>query len=181
MAPHPTPSFAALQHALYRRSDDYHYSLPSITPREPQISFYDLKRRIRWIEDALQRSPPLFSLEIHYSFTKALLQMQVEALALQRDIEMNPWRVKRGAENAMDEGKLDERRTECYGKWMAGLDAVWKGIMEKSEVRLKEEDLQEENVIMVVEGKSGEMKLKEENLQEQDVLMVLEGEGDEGC
>ena len=176
MDPHPTPSFSTLKHALHRRSDDYRYSLPSITPPSPDIDFPDLTKRIRWIEDALQRSPPLFPLEIHHSFVEALVQMQVDALDLQRDIEMNPSRVKRGAANAKDEGSLDERRRECYGKWKAGLDVVWKGIMEKSKVRLKEENLQEENVILVVEREGGE-----ESLQEENVLMVM-GEGDdEGC
>ncbi|KAL8860947.1 MAG: hypothetical protein Q9178_002702 [Gyalolechia marmorata] len=150
MAPHPTPSFAALIHALHRRTNDYHYSLPSIKSPDPAIYFSDFTRRILWIEDALQRSPPLFSLEVHNEFTATLVQMQVEALDLQRDIEMNPSRVKRGAANAEDEGILDERRTECFGKWKAGLDAVWKGIMEKSERELKEENLQELDLIQVV-------------------------------
>ncbi|KAL8926631.1 MAG: hypothetical protein Q9172_001706 [Xanthocarpia lactea] len=173
MAPHPTPSFAALQHALLRRSDDYHYSLPSITPPVPTFSFFYLKRRIRWIEDALQRSPPLFSLEIHNNFTEALVQIQVEALDLQRDIEMNPSRVKRGAANAKDEGFLDGRRTECYEKWKAGLDVMWKGIMEKSERELKEEDLQEVNPFVVVKK---EKVVKEEKVVEKDEEVEKEEE-----
>lgn len=77
--------------------------------------------------------------------------MQMEAVELGKDIEMNPMRVRLGKENAKSEEELDERRTGSLRRWKGVLDGVWEQILEKSERKLHKT-----NLMPVLEGKRAE-------------------------
>lgn len=84
--------------------------------------------------------------------------MQMEAVELGKEIEMNPMRVRLGKDNAKSEENLDERRTESLRRWKGVLDGIWEQTLEKSERKLHKA-----NLMPVLEGK-GPRGWKGENL-----------------
>lgn len=148
MASSPTLSFRTLTHALSRRSQDHIYFLTSISPPTPGLRFSDLKTQLSYIEAALNHSPPFLPSEVRDGIIKTLTQIQVEAVNLNRDIEMNPFRVQRGAMSVKSEESLDGIRTECFGSWEGCLGEIWDEILKKSERKLHKNNLKP-----VLEGK----------------------------
>ena len=144
----PIQSFSKLQHALSRRSLDFQHFLTNLPPIKTNVNgadgtFYGLRERVASLDDALQGSsrirndphrkpynkfdlpsyhPPLPP-PLHQAIRRGLEEMEIQAMGLSNDIEMNPLRLSRKDPRGCEPSLLALRRRSFEMAWVPWLQA----------------------------------------------------------
>ena len=123
MAPLQHFSLYGLWYAMERRIFD-NVQLPSLNLPIDETIFKQITEKACFAERALKHRPVVLPPDLSHRIVTALTQIQAEAEFLDKEIELNLFRLKRRSPKARPEAQLGVWRQELVSRWNLVLDGL---------------------------------------------------------